>query len=196
MNSLKQKTGLLFGSFDPVHTGHLIIADYMLSLGGLDEIWFVVSPQNPFKQEKEITDQQTRKEMLELAVAGNPVFKVSDIEFGMPSPNFTYNTLKVLMEKYSGKEFVLIIGTDNLDAFDRWKNYESILEMIQIWVYPRMGHKGEQFATHPSVRMTDAPVIEISSTIIRQSFSQGRPFRYMLPEKVYEYINKKGLYIK
>jgi nicotinate-nucleotide adenylyltransferase len=196
MNFSKQKTGLLFGSFDPVHTGHLIIADYMLSLGGLDEIWFVVSPQNPFKQEKEITDQQIRREMLELAVAGNPVFKVSDIEFSMPSPNFTYNTLKVLMEKYSGNEFVLIIGTDNLDAFDKWKNYESILEMIQIWVYPRVGYKGEQFATHPSVHMTDAPAIEISSSIIRQSFSQERPFRYMLPEKVYEYIKKKGLYIK
>ena len=194
MNSSKHKTGLLFGSFDPVHNGHLIIADYMLSMGGLDEIWFVVSPQNPFKQEKDITDQQDRKQMLELAVAGNPAFKVSDIEFSMPTPNYTYNTLKLLIEKYDGKEFVLIIGTDNMDAFDKWKNYESILEMIQIWVYPRVGYKGEKFVRHPSVRITDAPVVEISSTMIRQSFSQGRPFRYMLPEKVFEYINKKGLY--
>ncbi|MFN2394145.1 MAG: nicotinate (nicotinamide) nucleotide adenylyltransferase [Bacteroidales bacterium] len=194
MSSSKQKTGLLFGSFDPVHTGHLIIANYMLSMGGLDEIWFVVSPQNPFKQEKQITDQQVRKQMLELAVAGNSDFKVSDIEFSMPSPNYTHNTLKVLMEKFTGKEFVLIIGTDNLQAFDKWKNYESILEMAHIWVYPRVGYKGERFTTHPSVRMTDAPVIEISSTIIRRSFEQGRPFRYMLPERVFEYINKKGLY--
>lgn len=190
------RTGLFFGSFDPIHTGHLIIAEYMTSHTDLDEIWFVISPQNPFKTEKEITGQKTRKEMLELAVSDNPKFRISDIEFEMQAPHYTHKTLDVLNEKYPEKQFVLIIGTDNLDAFDRWKNYEKIMEMIDIYVYPRPGFETSRFLSHPSIHLVQAPLIDISSTYIRESFLENKPVRYMIPEKVFDYIIKKGLYRK
>jgi nicotinate-nucleotide adenylyltransferase len=190
------KTGLFFGSFDPVHTGHLIIADYLISHTDLDEIWFVISPQNPFKTEKEITGQEIRKEMLEIAVSGNPKFSICDIEFNMPAPQYTHHTLDVLKEKYPERHFVLIIGTDNLDAFDRWKNYEKIMEMIDIYVYPRPGFESDRFLSQPSMHLVKAPLVDISSTYIRESFMENKPARYMLPEKVFDYITKKGLYRK
>ena len=190
------KTGLFFGSFDPVHKGHLIIAEYLTAQTDLDEIWFVISPQNPFKTEKEITGQEIRKEMLELAVSNNPKFSVCDIEFLMPAPQYTHKTLVILKEKYPEKQFVLIIGTDNLDAFDRWNNYEKIMEMIDIYIYPRPGFETERFLSHPSMHLVNAPLIDISSTCIRESFMNNKPAKYMLPEKVFDYINKKGLYRK
>ncbi|MBW6479262.1 MAG: nicotinate-nucleotide adenylyltransferase [Bacteroidales bacterium] len=190
------KTGLFFGSFDPVHTGHLIIAEYMSAHTDLDEIWFVISPQNPFKTEKEITGQEIRKEMLEIVVSGNSKFSICDIEFNMPAPQYTHKTLDVLREKYPEKQFVLIIGTDNLDAFDRWKNYEKIMDMIDIYVYPRPGFESRRFLSHPSMHLVKAPLVEISSTYIRESFMKRKPARYMLPEKVFDYITKKGLYRK
>lgn len=190
------RTGLFFGSFDPIHTGHLIIAGYMTAYTDLDEIWFVISPQNPFKTEKEITGQETRKEMLKLAISDNPKFRISDIEFEMPAPHYTHKTLDVLREKYTEKQFVLIIGTDNLDAFDRWKNYEKIMEMIDIYVYPRPGFETSRFLSHPSIHLVQAPLIDISSTYIRESFMENKPVRYMLTENVFDYIIKKGLYRK
>ncbi len=191
-----QKTGLFFGSFDPVHTGHLIIAEYMTAYTDLDEIWFVISPQNPFKTKKEITSQETRKEMLELAISNNPKFSMCDIEFQMPAPQYTHKTLDVLKEKYPEKQFVLIIGKDNLDRFDRWKNYEEIMRMVEIYVYPRPGFETSRFLTHSSIHLVKAPLIDISSTYIRESFMGNKPVRYMLSEKVFNFITKKGLYRK
>ena len=190
------KTGLFFGSFDPVHIGHLIIAEYMTAHTDLDEIWFVISPQSPFKTGKKITSKETRNEMLELAISKNPKFSICDIEFRMPAPQYTHKTLNVLKEKYTEKQFGLIIGTDNLDAFDRWKNYEEIMRMVEIYVYPRPGFEINRFLSHPSIHFVEAPLIDISSTYIRESFIGNKPLRYMLPEKVFDFITKEGLYRK
>ena len=179
-----------------MHTGHLIIAEYMTVHTDLDEIWFVISPQNPFKTEKKITGQEIRKEMLEIAVSGNSKFTICDIEFKMPTPQYTHKTLDLLRKKYPEKQFVLIIGSDNLENFDRWRNHNKIMEMIDIYVYPRPGSESGRFLTHPSIHLVRAPLVDISSSYIRESFKANKPARYMLPEKVFDFIAKEGFYRK
>ncbi len=194
MNDKKLKTGLFFGSFNPIHVGHLIIADFFVQFTDLDKVLFVVSPQNPFKLNESLLDENSRLELVKLATGDDPGFDVSDVEFNMEQPSYTYKTLKNLLSKHPEKEFVLIIGSDNLDEFDKWKNYEEILEMIRIYVYPRPGFSGSPFLQHPNVFLKDAPVMEISSSFIRQSLEKGKDPKYMLPEKVYDEIVKKGYY--
>ncbi len=188
------KTGLFFGSFDPAHLAHLIIAEYLLAHKHVSEIWFVISPQNPLKADKVLTHHHLRKEMMELAIENQEQIRVCDIEFDMPFPHYTHKTLLVLKEMYPDKDFALIIGSDNLHIFDQWKNYREILEMIDILVYPRPGHGTERFMEYARVRHVNAPMLEISSSYIRKSFVEGFSARYMLPVKVFDYIQSQGLY--
>lgn len=195
MNDRKRKkTGLLFGSFNPVHTGHLIIASHFLQHTDLEEVWFVLSPQNPFKTEENLLEDSKRLELLHLAVDDNMQFKVCDIELSMEKPSFTIHTIKKLLKEYPDREFVLLIGSDNLNEFDRWKNHEEILSTVNIYVYPRRSGVLPHFTSHPSVKMVDAPRIEISSTQIRTDFQHGREPRYLIPEKVLKKIKERKYY--
>lgn len=192
----KKATGLFFGSFNPIHVGHLIIANHMLEYGGLDEVWFVVSPHNPLKTRTTLLEDHHRLALVNVAVEDNSRFKASNIEFGLPKPSYTVVTLAALREKYPDKDFVLIMGSDNLSGLRRWRNYEQILENYRILVYPRPGYCEGEFFHHPSVTMTDSPLMEISSTFIRTAIKTGKSVRYLLPEKVHEYILEMHFYKK
>ncbi|MHC1706886.1 MAG: nicotinate (nicotinamide) nucleotide adenylyltransferase [Bacteroidales bacterium] len=191
-----KKTGLFFGSFNPIHTGHLILANYMLSFAGLDEVWFVISPQNPFKQKENLLADHHRYYMVNMAVEDNPHFHACDIEFKMPKPSFTIDTLTWLHEKYPGKDFILLMGSDQLPSFHKWKNFERILEYYKIYVYPRPnGDKGE-YGDHPSVSRFHAPLMEISSTFLRDAIKNKKDVRYLIPDKVYQHILDMHFYEK
>lgn len=190
----KSKVGLFFGSFNPVHIGHLIIANYMANYTHLDEVWFVVSPQNPFKEKKSLGNMYDRLEMVNLAIDDTEKLKASDIEFKLPQPSYTIDTLTHLREKYPNKEFTLIMGEDNLQGFMKWKNAEVLLRDYQIVVYPRPGYDGGDLKNHPSIRMTDTPVMELSSTFLRRAVKEGKSIKFYTPDKVIEFIDKKGLY--
>jgi nicotinate-nucleotide adenylyltransferase len=188
----KVKTGLFFGSFNPVHTGHLIIANHMLEHTSLDEVWFVVSPQNPLKNQQDLFDEKTRCALVQLAIEGNAGFKLCDRELTLQRPSYSCKTIEVLMDEYPGHDFVLIIGSDNLDVFDQWKNHEKILEMLLLFVYPRGGTCHSPFLKHPSVQMIHAPLLDISSTMIRENMRLGKDVRYLVPDTVYGKI-KEGV---
>ena len=188
------KTGLYFGSFNPIHIGHLIIAEYMLEHSDLDELWFVVSPRNPLKKKDSLLDDRQRLYMVNLAIGDDERFQASDIEFHLPQPSYTCHTLVQLKEKHPMREFSLIMGEDNLQTFDRWLNYEWILENFHLYVYPRPGFDAAERRSHPHVTFVDAPRIELSSTLIRNSIKEGREVRYMIPEAVRKYIEEMGFY--
>jgi nicotinate-nucleotide adenylyltransferase len=188
------KTGLFFGSFNPIHIGHLIIANYMASFSGLKEVWLVVSPHNPLKQKSNLANMYDRLEMAKLATEQAPQIKVSDIEFGLPQPSYTIDTLAYLSEKYPGKEFVLIMGADNLASFKKWKNYETLLKNYEIYVYPRPGVDLQEWANNPSIKITDTPQMDISSTFIRKAISAGNNVQYFVPDTVLSFIEGKSLY--
>lgn len=188
------KTGLFFGSFNPIHTGHLIIANYMASFAGLKEVWMVVSPHNPLKQRSGLANMYDRLEMARLATENAVNIKVSDIEFGLPQPSFTIDTLAYLQEKYPGREFALIMGADNLASFKKWKNYEVLLQNYQICVYPRPGIDLSEWREHPSILITETPQMDISSTFIRRSIKEGKNVQYFVPDKVLDFIDSKSLY--
>ncbi len=188
------KTGLFFGTFNPVHIGHMIIAQYMLAHSDLDEIWFVVTPHNPFKEKRTLLDDRQRLHMVRLAIGDNVHFRASDIEFSLPQPSFTVNTLAHLEEKYPERKFGLIMGADNLASFHKWKNHEAILATCNLYVYPRPGAKESRFETDSRVHKIDAPIMEISSTRIREAVKNQKDVSYMLPKDVWEYIDKCGFY--
>lgn len=194
MEHTLQKTALFFGSFDPVHIGHLIIAEYFLNKEEIDEVWFVITPQNPFKADQNLTDQNLRKEMLARALEDVKQFRLCDIEFDMPPPNYTYKTLLRLKQEYPSRQFALMIGGDNLQAFDKWKNYDEILQMLPVYVYPRVGYESHAFDHYPNLHKTTAPVIEVSSTDIRKNLAGGLSARFLLPQRVYDFIIEKGIY--
>ncbi len=189
-------TGLFFGSFNPIHTGHLILANYMLSFAGLSEVWFVISPQNPFKQKESLLADHHRYYMVNLAIEDNPHFLASDMEFKMPKPSFTIDTLTFLNEKYPNRQFVLLVGSDQLPSFNKWKNYEQILEYYRLFVYPRPKGDQGQYLNHPSVIRWEAPMIDISSTFIREAIKNKKDVRYLLPDKVYQHILDMHFYEK
>jgi nicotinate-nucleotide adenylyltransferase len=189
------KTGLLFGSFNPVHTGHLIIASHMCEYGELDKVIFILSPHNPFKEESGLLDENSRLSLLRSAVAGNPLFQASDIEFNLSRPSYTINTLRHLSKTRPGEEFVLIIGADNLSSFHLWKDHGEILEKYKIYTYPRSGSEGGELASHPSIRNFNAPVLDISATFIRDTISNGHSARYLVPGPVLDEIELKGYYL-
>ncbi|MGB7528361.1 MULTISPECIES: nicotinate (nicotinamide) nucleotide adenylyltransferase [Sphingobacterium] len=191
----KSKVGLFFGSFNPVHIGHLIIANYMANYTSLDEVWFVVSPQNPFKEKKSLGNMYDRLEMVNLAIDGAEKLRASDIEFNLPQPSYTIDTLVHLAEKYPSKEFILIMGEDNLQGLSKWKNAEILLRDYKIVVYPRPGYEApEDLKNHPSISMTDTPVMELSSTFLRNAIKEGRSIKFYTPDAVVDFIDKKGLY--
>jgi len=194
MKAQKTYTALLFGSFDPVHLGHLIIAEHFLNLEEVQEVWFVITPQNPFKTDKQQTPAQIRHDMLELAVGNIAGFLISDIELDMPPPHYTHKTLLKLHEVYPERNFILLIGGDNLSGFDKWKNYREILSLLPVFVYPRPGFDMAANTPYPNVRITDAPLLEISSSQIRKNLAGGKSTRFMLPERVYDFIQQKGIY--
>lgn len=190
------KIGLYFGTFNPIHVGHLTIANHMVEYSDLDQVWFVVTPQSPFKVKSSMLDNHQRLEMVYRATKDYPKLRPSDIEFGLPQPNYTINTLVYLEEKFPEHEFSLIMGEDNLKSFHKWKNYELILEGHNIYVYPRIsdGKVESQFNSHKKVHFVNAPIMELSSTFIRNSIKKGKNVRPMLPEHVWEYIDEMNFY--
>ena len=190
------KIGLYFGSFNPIHIGHLVIANQMVENSDLDQIWFVVTPHNPFKKKSTLLDNHQRLEMVYLATKDYDTLKESDIEFNLPQPNYTVNTLAYLTEKYPDKDFSLIMGEDNLKSFHKWKNYQVILGNHHIYVYPRIsaGTIETQFDNHAKIHHVEAPIMEISSTLIRNSIKAGKNIKPLLPEHVWAYLDDMNFY--
>lgn len=190
------KIGLLFGSFNPVHVGHLIIANYMANYTALDKVWLVVSPQNPLKKYGDLINTYDRLEMCKLATDNSKNIQVSDVELKLPQPSYTIDTLTHLKEKYPQHEFALIMGSDNLVSLPKWKNYKLILRDYQIYVYPRPGYENTDLATHPAVTITMTPLMELSATFIRKSLSEKKNVQYFVPDAVLDFIEAKNLYGK
>lgn len=192
------KIGLYFGTFNPIHIGHLIVANHLVEFSDLDEVWLVVTPHNPHKQKNTLLNDYTRLEMAHLATEDYPKLKPSDIEFKLAQPNYTIDTLVYLEEKYPKHQFALIMGEDNLDTFHKWKNYEVILDRYSIYVYPRVSEikKENNLRQHPNVHIIDAPIVEISSTFIRNSIKNKKNIQPLLPKKVWEFIDKNAFYKK
>jgi nicotinate-nucleotide adenylyltransferase len=192
-----RNTGLFFGTFNPMHIGHLVIANHMAEFTDLDEVWFVVTPKSPFKAKDTLLADHHRYQMAYEAIRDYPKLKVTDIEFSLPQPNYTIDTLTHLREKYGDSHrFSLIMGEDNLKGLHKWKNYEAILEYYQIYVYPRIsGSKiPEALVNHPHIHRVDAPVMEISATFIRREHKAGRNVRPLLPEAVWKYMDEMNFY--
>lgn len=189
------KVGLFFGSFNPIHTGHLIIANVVAESTDLDKVWFVVSPQNPFKPSKSLLHEFDRYDMVQAAIQDNYKFEVTDIEFHLPKPSYTIHTLTYLSEKHPDKDFKLILGEDNLERFHNWKNYGQILSNYGLYVYPRPHAQPSILKEHPSVHMVDAPLIDISATFIRNKIRSGQSIRYLVPDTVNERIIAKKFYL-
>ncbi len=193
---MKKRVGLFFGTFNPVHVGHLTIANHMVEFSDLDEVWLVVTPHSPFKKKSSLLDNHHRYQMVYEATKDYPKLKPSDIEFKLPQPNYTVHTLAYLQERYPDLHFSLIMGEDNLKGFHKWKNYEIILDAHDLYIYPRLsaGLVESQFDKHPRIHRVTAPIMEISSTFIRKSISEGKNIRPMLPEAVWTYIDEMNFY--
>ncbi|GIM51739.1 nicotinate (nicotinamide) nucleotide adenylyltransferase [Capnocytophaga cynodegmi] len=194
----KKQVGLFFGSFNPIHIGHLIIANHLVEHSTMDELWFVVTPQNPFKEKHSLLDNYSRLEMVHRAVEEYEKLRPSDIEFHLSQPNYTVNTLAYLEEKYPTFDFALIMGEDNLKSFHKWKNYEHILRNYSIFVYPRIseGNIPEELENHSNIIKINAPIIELSATFIRNEIKEKRNVRPLLAPKVWQYIDQMGFYEK
>lgn len=188
------KIGLFFGSFNPIHTGHLIIANYMATQTDLDRVWLVVSPQNPFKHKKTLARDHDRLHLTRLGIGDNPRVEASNIEFTLPKPSYTVDTLAFLKERYPEREFALLMGGDNLASLHLWKNYELLLEHYDIYVYKRPGADLGALATHPRVKICEAPMLDISATYIRECIRNGKSVRYLVPDAVFEYLEGSTLY--
>jgi nicotinate-nucleotide adenylyltransferase len=186
--------GLFFGSFNPIHNGHMAIANYMIEYTDIKELWFVISPHNPLKEKASLLNQNDRYQMVVEAIDAEPRFRASTIEFNLPQPSYTINTLVHLQEKYPKNKFSLIIGEDNLATFHKWKNYERILEQCDLLVYPRPNCEKTPFHQHPKVKITAAPQVEISSTFIRNAIKENKNVQYFVPEKVWKYMMDMGYY--
>ncbi len=194
-NNIK-KTGLLFGSFNPIHNGHLILANYMAEFTDLDEVWFVVSPQNPLKNKKSLLPDYHRLALARIAVEDSVKLKVSNIEFNMPKPSYTIDTLTWLKEYNSNREFVVICGTDIFPTFHKWKNYNEIINHYSLYVYPRPGYQLNKYNEHSNITLHNAPLMEISSSFIRKGIKEKKNMSYWMPEEVYNYILEMHFYEK
>ncbi len=188
------KVGLFFGSFNPVHNGHMIIAGYFSEFTDLDQVWLVVSPHNPHKLKRTLLQDHHRLALVKTAIGDNRRIKASDIEFRLEKPSYTIHTLTYLHEKHPEHHFVLILGSDNLETFHKWKNYEQILEHYELYVYPRKEKTESELFSHPKVKLVEAPLIELSSTFIRDAIKAKKDVRYMLPESVWAYIEEMNFY--
>lgn len=196
VNKNIKKTGLLFGSFNPIHSGHLILANYMAEFTDLDEVWFVVSPQNPLKNRKGLLADYHRLALARLAVDDFNKLKVSNIEFSMPVPSYTIDTLTWLSEYNPDREFVIICGTDIFPSFHKWKNYQEILNQYSIYVYPRPGYYLGEYNNDPAISLHEAPIMEISSSFIRKGIKLKKNMSFWMPKEVYNYILEMHFYEK
>lgn len=188
------KIGLYFGSFNPIHIGHLIIANYIANHSDIDQVWFVVSPQNPLKKTSALLNEYHRLYLVQIAIEDNTKFRVSDIEFKLPRPSYTIDTLTYLKERFNNHDFSLIIGSDSWQNINKWKNNEMLLSSYSFYIYPRPGFKVEQ--TTENFTLVKAPLLEISSTEIRSLIRSGKSAMYLVPEKILEEIEKNGYYKK
>lgn len=188
--------GLFFGSFNPIHTGHLVIANQLAEYSDLQQVWFVVSPQNPFKQKESMLNEYDRLYMVELAIEGNEKFRANNIEFTLPKPSYTIDTLTYLAEKFPSYQFSLIMGADNLQGLPKWKNYEQILKNHRVCVYKRPGFDKPSVPPgfEDRVQIVEFPQLDVSASYIRQSIKNGISTQYLVPEKVRQYIEKMNLY--
>jgi nicotinate-nucleotide adenylyltransferase len=188
------KVGLFFGSFNPIHVGHLIIANHLATHTDLDKVWMVVSPQNPLKPKKTLARDFDRLHLVRLGIGDNPRIEASNVEFNLPKPSYTVDTLAFLTEKHPEKTFALIMGGDNIASLHLWKNYEQLLANFDIYVYQRPGTELGPLATHPRVKVLEAPLLDISATYIRDCIRKGQSVRYLVPEPVFEYLKDNTLY--
>lgn len=193
MNS-SQKIGLLFGSFNPIHIGHLIIANVMAENTDLQKVWLVVSPQNPFKPSNTLLHEFDRYDMVKAAIGDHYKLDVSDVEFNLPKPSYTIHTLTHLTEKHPNKEFKVIIGEDNLENFAKWKNHDQILEQYGLYVYPRPHVTNSDLKRHANVKVVEAPLLDISATYIRSCIKNNKSIRYLVPEVVEQMIRSKNFF--
>lgn len=191
----KVKTGLFFGSFNPVHIGHLALANYIAENSELDEVWFIVSPQNPFKKSSDLIDTKHRINMLELCIKKYPKFKVNGIELELPTPSYTYITLQSLRQKYPTHNFSVIMGSDNFALLSKWKNSSDIIKQHPIIVYPRPEYPIVIDKKIKDLNIIEAPVFNIDSTSIRKGIKTHKDYRFLVPEKAYEYILTHKLYL-
>lgn len=191
------RIGLFFGSFNPVHIGHLIIANHMLANSDMDKLWMVVSPHNPLKEKKSLAKDYDRLRLLNLAIEEDDRIKASDIEFYLPKPSYTIDTLTYMKEKYPKHDFALIMGGDNIANLHKWKNYEILLENYTIYVYERPGYDMGELVKHPNVHVIqDTPLLNISASFIRKNIREGKSVKYLLPPPVYDYITGSNMYKK
>lgn len=190
------RTGLYFGSFNPIHVGHMVIANYLIEYGSIDQLWFIVSPQSPHKERKTLLADYHRLELVRRAVDDDDRFKVSDIEFKLPSPSYTIDTLTYLDEKYPENEFLIIMGADGLKHFYKWKNADMLEKKYHRLVYPRPSVDPKDFVNQKNYTLIDAPQMEISSSFIRKAIRSGKNVRHFLPEKVFRYIDEMNFYKK
>ena len=192
------KIGLYFGTFNPIHIGHLIIANHLAEYSDLDQIWMVLTPHNPLKKKETLLDDYQRLQLVHLATEDYVKILPSDIEFKLPQPNYTINTLAHLQDKFPNHKFSLIMGEDNLRSLTKWKNHEMILQHYDIYVYPRLSSEIDnlELKNNPKVYLIDAPIVEISSTFIRENIKKGKNVQPLLPSKVWEYIAHNNLYKK
>lgn len=194
------KTGLYFGSFNPIHIGHLAIANYFLEFTDLDRVWFVISPQNPLKKRNTLLADYHRFELVQRAIGDDPDLRAMDIEFKLPKPSYTIDTLAYLSEWYPHDDFILIMGEDNLSTLYKWKNHEKLIQQYEFYVYPRVEDGNDPgsgiHSLYPGarIRMADAPRIEISSSFIRESIRNKKNIRYFLPKEVWAYIDEMNFY--
>jgi nicotinate-nucleotide adenylyltransferase len=189
------KIGLFFGSYNPIHIGHLIIGNYVVQEMQLDQVWFVVSPQSPFKKQSELIDENHRLRMAQLATASNDALRASDVEFPLPRPSYTIDTLTYLHEKYASYQFSLLMGSDNLQSLPEWKNYQDILDNHDLIIYLRPGSKRSSLLNHGRVRLLEqTPLLNISSTFLRKLIAEEKSIAYLVPEIVESYITQHGLF--
>ena len=188
------KIGLFFGSFNPIHVGHLIIANYIAQYTDVEQVWLVVSPHNPLKTKSDLVNMYDRLEMAKLATDNAEKIRVSDIELNLPQPSYTIDTLIHLKEKYPEHQYTLIMGADNLKSLKKWKNYEVLLRDYKFLVYPRPGYENSELVNHPSVTITETPQLELSSTFIRKALKEGKNVQFFVPDSVLEFIDAKNLY--
>lgn len=189
------KTGLFFGSFNPVHIGHMIIANHMIQYTDLKEVWMVVSPHNPLKSKASLAKDSDRLHLVQLAIDDNPHIKASNIEFSLPVPSYTIDTLIHLQEKYPKREFCLIMGGDSVESLPKWKNYELLLQNYDIYVYERPGYNTTLAADYPRIKIVkDVPMMDISATFIRNAIRDKKSIQYLVPEKVFDYLDGSQMY--
>ena len=186
--------GLFFGSFNPIHVGHLILANAMAQHPDLDAVWLVVSPHNPLKAASSLLPAPDRLQMARLAVEYNDRLHVSNVEFGLPQPSYTVDTLAYLESQYPTYRFALLLGEDNLPTLPKWKNYQVLLDRYPLYVYPRPGTPVSPLREHPAVRLLSTPLLDISATYIRQTVREGKSIRYLVPEAVEEYVRRHGFW--